>query len=364
MKPKLLLISKYERPEIGNEFDVRRFSISTGTEAQLYELCEWSDLIIEQEFADLHSFHSHLLADVPRPKAIWLYDSLTRFHLHMAMSLYYDRVFVAQTVGLFISEFHSAVEWLPYAVTNDSRSELAITIDPGIPRDVPVGFCGNTKDPRSIYRKRNDLLDKLAESFGDKFKVMQAWGRDYSRTMNRFQIGINISVLDEANMKNFEIPAAGAMLVTNRNQEVSAIFKDRENAVMYDSPEHCVQLVRHYLEHPEEREEIARRGTELVLSRDSYLERYRYIAQKLISEPSGKPAWTPKSGGEAKAHRESLALAQELSKLLLAKCGAMLDKEGLSSYKIDLEQKERIFANLAVELSEHTLSPSARKLIK
>lgn len=62
--------------------------------------------------------------------------------------------------------------------------------------------------------------------------------------------------------RTFNIPACGAFMLHERNEESIQYFTEREEAAFFESPEELVKCVRFYLKHPDIRANIARKGRE------------------------------------------------------------------------------------------------------
>lgn len=74
--------------------------------------------------------------------------------------------------------------------------------------------------------------------------------------------GIPLRVLD--------IIACGGFLLTNRQPEIEEYFKDGEEIAIFDSMEECLDKIRYYLRHEEERAQIAEAGRRKVKEIFSY----------------------------------------------------------------------------------------------
>ncbi len=78
-------------------------------------------------------------------------------------------------------------------------------------------------------------------------------------------------------------------LVTNYVPGLEGMFENHRHLVWYESPDECAELIRHYLQHPEERQRIAQAGCELVHNNHTYLHRARELLKLLDELPAKKP---------------------------------------------------------------------------
>ena len=119
-----------------------------------------------------------------------------------------------------------------------------------------------------LYSKEeNGLLDKViymgtVDYDRDMPKVFKCSDINLNMTLRCIQSGIPLRALD--------IMGAGGFLLSNYQQELAENFIDGEEAVLYDSIEDMYAKVSFYLNNPDLREDIARRGHKKVS------EEYRY----------------------------------------------------------------------------------------
>jgi spore maturation protein CgeB len=80
---------------------------------------------------------------------------------------------------------------------------------------------------------------------------------------NKTFINLNVSLNGDFNLRNFEVLAAGGFLLTDRLSPASgqsAILRDGVHCRFYTDIDDCERWIRHYSEHPDEAEKIARQG--------------------------------------------------------------------------------------------------------
>jgi len=75
------------------------------------------------------------------------------------------------------------------------------------------------------------------------------------------------------NQRVFDVPASGAFLLTDRRAQMDRLFEPGREVAVYDSPEEVPDLVRRYLDRPEERRSIVRAARERVLAEHTYVRR-------------------------------------------------------------------------------------------
>ena len=61
----------------------------------------------------------------------------------------------------------------------------------------------------------------------------------------------------------FDILASGGFCISDKNCEIEKIFGD--TVPQYESPEHLKKLIDFYISHPKQREELMKKGREIVL---------------------------------------------------------------------------------------------------
>lgn len=130
--------------------------------------------------------------------------------------------------------------WCQYA---HKRPSHKLWPDAG-PRDVDIGFAGNLNP--TVQRERAAWIERV-RALGDRGVRAEVHtglrGADYGRFLNRCRIGWNRSIRGELNLRAFEVPACGALLLLEReNLEVADFFAPGEECVLYgaDDFEHVV----------------------------------------------------------------------------------------------------------------------------
>ncbi len=109
----------------------------------------------------------------------------------------------------------------------------------------------------------------------------EVWGMDMYRTLARSRITLNrhISVAENNanNMRLYEATGVGALLLTDRKDNLYELFEIGKEVVAYSSKEEAAELVRHYLNHPQEAERIAKAGQARTLREHTYAQRMQEL---------------------------------------------------------------------------------------
>ena len=80
--------------------------------------------------------------------------------------------------------------------------------------------------------------------------------------------------------RTFEIPACGAFMLADRTKEHLDLFEEGNEAEFFSSKEELLQKVHYYLDHPQERKEIAKAGRQRCINSGySFHERLKNILE-------------------------------------------------------------------------------------
>lgn len=128
-------------------------------------------------------------------------------------------------------------------------------------RDIEVGFAGNLNPV--VQRERATWIERIQQLSARGVHVavrQQVYGEDYGRFLNRCQIGWNRSIRGEMNLRAFEVPACGALLLMeDSNLEVRDFFVPDEECVLYDQ-DNLEATVEQLLDDPARTKRIAQAG--------------------------------------------------------------------------------------------------------
>lgn len=194
---------------------------------------------------------------------------------------HYDIVFCAQKQGCERLRRDKKIDtqWLPLGC------DPAVHLKRDIPKIYDIGFVG--RNARKFSRGKQ--MDLLKKKFPCSF-IGQAEFTRMSEIYSASRVGFNSSIINDINMRVFEIMSCGCFLLTNRiiNNGMEELFEDGKHYVSYKNDRELAELAEYYLEHDNEREAIAAAGRELVVKRHTYFHRvqsmFNYIAFKFGGE--------------------------------------------------------------------------------
>jgi hypothetical protein len=143
----------------------------------------------------------------------------------------------------------------------------------------------------------------------------EAWGIDMYRILGRSGIALNrhvdISGRYAGNVRLYETTGLGTLLVTDAKENLHELFEVGREVVTYRDPQECVEVVKYYLEHEDERKAIAEAGQRRTLREHTYRHRMeelseiieRYLRQperanKRVLLPAAAPQPGPSADGE------------------------------------------------------------------
>jgi len=172
-----------------------------------------------------------------------------------------DNIFVAQKHFLPLYP-EKKTHWLPLACDPEKHH-----LYPDEKIEFDVGFLGN-----DTYPRRRDLLDKI----GKKYKLLRSTskpGEEYSRMLSRCKILFNCSMDNDMNMRFFEAMSIGRMLISDVVPGQNDLFHSAKHYVEFREWEDLDKKIAYFLKHDEERERIAKQGSDFVRGFHTYHDR-------------------------------------------------------------------------------------------
>ena len=229
---------------------------------------------------------------------LWTIDAPLNFKPVIKAAPHYDFVFTGGSEAFEILKDYNLknLYWLPFACDPEIHKQVNLTDMEKAIYGADISFVG-TINPH-LYHYRVKALEAVSDfnpsilGPGGEFlpddsplkpfirgreTPVQVWTKIYAAS----KIVLCIHYRDpqgkipcyQASPRVYEALACGAFLVVDAQDDVLRLFKDREEVVVFRDMEELREILKYYLENPEERKKIAHRGREKVLREHTYLHR-------------------------------------------------------------------------------------------
>lgn len=187
-------------------------------------------------------------------------------------------------VKLFMSHYDSR---------HDLRELSHVDFQKKTDKVVYIGHCENDnriehldylfKNNINLHIYGPELWKKIFHTMGwpEERRHDRALGENYRNTIHEAAIALAFfsqANRDEYTRRCFEIPVMGTLIIAPRTSITVEIYKDGENAVLFDSKEDLLNKINYYNTHCEERDLIAENGFNHILNGDfSEISRARMV---------------------------------------------------------------------------------------
>jgi spore maturation protein CgeB len=164
-------------------------------------------------------------------------------------------------------------------------------------KSIPTSFVGSFY---SVHSKRAQWLEYLCSRLQVKVwsphtnylpgildgsplfwsHVGSAWGIEMYQVLRDSYLTLNHhgDFLPFANnLRLFEATGVGSLLITDWKKNLHEMFEPEKEVVTYRDPVECVELIQYYLEHENERREIAQAGQRRTLREHTYYQRMQEL---------------------------------------------------------------------------------------
>jgi hypothetical protein len=146
----------------------------------------------------------------------------------------------------------------------------------------PVGFIGFGTERRAqvfayflengvpLTIRGNGFQSTMAwPRIKDAFRGMAVFGEEYAKAVCGLDIALHFlrtENRDEQDSRTFEIPACGTFMLAERSPAHERLFRDKTEAVFFDSPEDCLAKIQFFRRNPEARAAIAFAGYQKAIT--------------------------------------------------------------------------------------------------
>lgn len=240
------------------------------------------------------------------PVALWTTDAPRATDLMPETASLYTKVFCQGTeyVDILRGSGIAGVEYLPMACDPAVHRRVDVSTEDHRALASEVAFVGSWYENRAAVLRsvahrplaiwgpgwgRGELPPALQARVRGAHTPPEEWVRVYSAS----KIVLALHYVDpegrypvhQASPRVFEAMACGAFVLTDRQQDVFALFRDGEHLVGFAGGSDLDQKIVYYLNHADERRRIAAAGREEVLLRHTYTHRVRRLLNTLSVEP-------------------------------------------------------------------------------
>jgi spore maturation protein CgeB len=154
-----------------------------------------------------------------------------------------------------------------------------------------MGLKGVT-DSVTVFRKgrNHDTMPRGLKLSPQLYQMAKAplFGLDMFKALAHAEVGFNIHIDCAgdyaANMRLFETTGVGTCLLTDRKSNLKALFLEDFEVVAYDSVSECMEKIKWLMDHPQEREAIARQGQQKTLQYHNFEARVELFYERMRTE--------------------------------------------------------------------------------
>jgi spore maturation protein CgeB len=200
---------------------------------------------------------------------------------------------------LVLSSFPPTLDWFRLKGVPAELNRLGF--EPGVlshlkngERRIPISFVGSF---HPVHSTRVEWLEYISSVLEVKVwsphtnylpaaspilrsYVGPAWGTEMYQVLRDSRLTLNHhgNIPPYANSQRlFEATGVGTLLVTDWKVNLHEMFEPGKEVIAYRTFEECLEMIRYYLEHEEEREAIARAGQQRTLRDHTYYKRMQEL---------------------------------------------------------------------------------------
>lgn len=219
-----------------------------------------------------------------------LYDNEYNFYdqvnfLPPVLKGYTDAVIKAQE-RVFGADFFTEEEIYPYEKVKELRQYIQFEQTGKYEIDYDGVMLDILRKKVTVNERRN-ILTEMGKRFNTVLYTspgtkpiegvcdlgLASYNEKMPRVFHRSKVNLNItlrSILSGVSLRVIDILAAGGFLITNYQAEIAEYFEDGVDLVMAYTPEDMIQKTAYYLQHEDERKEIALNGQKKVFKNFAY----------------------------------------------------------------------------------------------
>lgn len=179
----------------------------------------------------------------------WITSSIPLYDLHLT----YNSAIREQ----LITKTGSEVEYLPFGFELDANDLQHTDTETEVLR---VCFLGNPDQNRAKFITQLAEANIPVDVYGHGWNSFvnhsnchcfhAVYGLEFWKVLKKYRVQLNLMRIhnpDSHNMRSFEIPAVGGIMVAPRTPEHLSFFIDREEALFFSTNHEAVEIIHHLL---------------------------------------------------------------------------------------------------------------------
>ncbi len=235
---------------------------------------------------------------------LWTIDAPLNFQPIVVVAPVYDHIFCQGTeaIELLNGAGIKDARWLPMACDPDCHFPVACTAADKEKYGSDIVFVGSYYPERAhLFEKISgldlaiwgpgwdslDLNSPLRRCMRGAHTAPEEWLKIYSASKivlaTHYHDPEGKFPVYQASPRVFEALACGAFVICDRQRDVFSLFKEGEHLAAFQDSGDFGDKVKYYLDHPDERAAIARRGRTECLARHTYVQRMESLLSLLKS---------------------------------------------------------------------------------
>lgn len=139
----------------------------------------------------------------------------------------------------------------------------------------------------AVHWTQSPQVPRYSETLKSAVKP-PVYGMEMLQALSRAKIGLNFHVNAAGkyagNMRLYEVTGVGSCLLTDWKENLHELFEVDREVVTYKTAEECLEKVKWLLDHPKEREEIAKAGQARTLRDHTYEKRALQLNNLITAE--------------------------------------------------------------------------------
>lgn len=227
------------------------------------DMSEKPDIFLFTDTSEGIAFLPRGVAECDLPTAFWALDNHLNLRWHKEYCALFDHVFFTQYDRMAAAQAaygYPHLHWLAYCCDRQAHADI------GVERDIDVGHVGGITPDRKKFFAALERQGVHVTTNG-RFLLREEVGHFYSRC----KIVLNICARYDLNMRSFEAPAAGALVIGQKKLDSSfyRIFTPGVNCDVHWFDD-AAAVIKKYLADDGLRRRVAEAGKAVTLGGHTY----------------------------------------------------------------------------------------------